>query len=94
MSLELDLGGVLAYLAGEGDSTGYNSGGDLCANLAWPAVNGHGIAPATPAYLSLVGALNYKAGTTGQDINLVCNTLAGTTGLEPDLALRVYAGIQ
>ena len=42
MSLELDLGGVLAKLAGQ-TSTGNNYGPDLCANLAWPAVNGHGI---------------------------------------------------
>lgn len=43
--------------------------------------------------LSMVAALNAKAGTTGQGLNAVCNTLAGTSGFEADLALRIYAGI-
>ena len=41
----------------------------------------------------MLAALNSKAGTTGQALNQVCNTLAGTSGYEADLALRIYAGI-
>lgn len=88
----LELQGVLQYLSG----TTFDA--PLCANQAWAAINGHGIKAATlnadgsPVY-ELVGALNAKAGTVGLGINLVCNTLAGTTGLEAQLALRVYAGL-
>jgi succinyl-CoA synthetase alpha subunit len=94
----LDLAGVLAYLAGQTVSTGNDYGIALAANSAWGSINGHGAKAATltsagvPAY-DTVGALNHKAGTTGQEINLVCNTLAGTTGYEACLALRVYAGL-
>jgi hypothetical protein len=93
---QLAMGGILNYLAGI--KSGPMDGGDLAANLAWPAINGNGIAAATintngtPKF-SMLGALNAKAGTTGQDINLVCNTLAGTTGLEAVLALNIYAGL-
>ena len=42
--------------------------------------------------LSLIGALNIKAGITDkklyQGLNKVCNTLAGTTGEEALVALR------
>ncbi len=97
----LDLAGVLNYLAGIKPPTPLY-GPDLAANSAWGAINGQGAKAATltsggqPLYSTLL-ALNIKAGlgvTNLQDINLVCNTLAGTTGLEADLALRVYAGIQ
>jgi len=95
----LALAGVLNYLAGI--KSGPLDGGDLAANAAWGAINGHGAKAATltngvPKF-SMVGALNAKAGITNltalQDINLVCNTLAGTTGLEACLALRTYAGL-
>jgi len=46
----------------------------------------------TNGKLSLIGALNIKAGITdkklNQGLNKVCNTLAGTTGLEALVALR------
>ena len=89
----LDFNGILCYLAGQTSSSGNNYGPDLAANVEWPAINGHGALPATPVSLGLVGALNYKAGTTGYDLNLVCNVIAGTENLEADLALRVYAGV-
>ena len=88
----LELQGVLQFLAGTTDS------GDLCANQAWAAVNSHGIkaatlnADGTPQY-AMLGALNAKNGSTGLGLNLVCNQLAGTTGLEAQLALRTYAGL-
>ena len=87
----LDLAGVLNYLAGV--TTGPMLGPALAASAFWPAINGHGSLPACPTLTSTIGALNYKAGTTGQDIDLVCNTIAGTSGLEADLALRYYAGL-
>ena len=95
-TIQLDLAGVLNYLAANPGTQLW--GADWAANMAWPAINGHGIQAATLTttgrpMLSLVAALNAKAGTTGQALNGVCNTLAGTTGLEADLALRVYAGI-
>ena len=89
----MDLLGVLNYLAGI-PVNGGDYGGALAANSAWASINGHGALPATTgAYQSMVGALNAKAGTVGQEIDLVCNTIAGTTGLEAALALRVYAGL-
>lgn len=95
--IELDLAGVLNYLAAN-PSKSQLWGADWAANMAWPAINGHGIQAATLTttgrpMLSLVAALNAKAGTTNQALNAVCNTLAGTKNLEADLALRVYAGI-
>lgn len=95
-TIQLDLAGVLNLLAANPGATLW--GGDWAANMAWPAINGHGIQAATltPAgrpMLSMVAALNAKAGTTGQGLNAVCNTLAGTSGFEADLALRIYAGI-
>lgn len=90
--IELDLAGVLNYLAGV--TSGPMMGPALAASSAWGAINGHGAKAASATIQSTVGALNAKAGTVGQDINLVCNTLAGTKGLEADLALRYYAGIQ
>jgi hypothetical protein len=90
----LELNGILAYLAGQTATTGADYGGDLAANAAWGAINGHGAKAATVGNpLEMVGALNLKAGTVGQDINLVANTIAGTVGLEAALALRVYAGL-
>ena len=88
----LELQGVLQYLANSNADAGY------CANAAWAAINGH---PQQPSSLgtdnipgqSMIGALNYKNGTVGLGLNLVCNQLAGTTGLEAQLALRVYAGL-
>lgn len=44
-------------------------------------------------YLELIGALNKKNGTTGVEYNLVCNQLAGTTGLSAQAALAVAAGL-
>ena len=92
----LALAGVLNYLAGI--TTGPMDGGNLAANAAWGAINGHGAKAATLTskgvpQLEMVGALNAKAGTVGQDVNLVCNTLAGTKGLEAALALITYAGL-
>ena len=88
----LELQGVLQYLA---NSTG---SAQLCANQAWGAINSHGAKAATldasgNSYWALEGALNAKNGTTGLGLDLVCNQLAGTTGLEAQLALRVYAGL-
>ena len=49
----------------------------------------------TNGKMSLIGALNYKAGITDkklyQGLNKVCNTLAGTTGKEALVALRGIA---
>ena len=49
----------------------------------------------TNGRLGVVGALNQKAGITNpalyQGLNKVCNTLAGTTGLEAVTALREVA---
>jgi hypothetical protein len=87
----LALGGVLNYLAGI-TQPGPLVGGNLAANMAWGAINGHGAKAATVG-LEMIGALNAKAGTVGQDIDLVCNTLAGTKGLEATLALITYAGL-
>ena len=100
MTTPLALAGILNYLAGI--KSGPLDGGDLAANAAWGAINSHGAkaatltAAGTPKF-SMVGALNAKAGITTltalQDINLVCNTLAGTKGLEANLALLTYAGL-
>ena len=90
-TIQLDLAGVLNYLAGT-TFPGPMMGGDAAANAAWGAINGHGAKAATTGQ-SMLAALNSKAGTTGQGLNAVCNTLAGTTGFEADLALRIYAGI-
>jgi hypothetical protein len=87
----LDLCGVLNYLAGV--VSGPMLGPSLAASSAWNAINGHGAKAAQSPTESMIGALNAKAGTVGQDINLVCNTLAGTVGLEAALALRIYAGL-
>ena len=98
----LELQGVLNYLAGT-----IGVGQDLAANMAWGAINSHGAKAACPpvpvhklntgvilyGLYGLVGALNYKNGTTGLGLNEVCNELAGTTGLEAQLALRTYAGL-
>ena len=46
---------------------------------------------ATPAPLDLLGALNYKAGTSGLGLNAVCNLLAGTTGLDSDGAAEFFS---
>lgn len=97
-----ELQGVLNFLAGT-----IGVGQDLAANMAWGAINSHGAKAACPpvpvhtldtgtilyGIYGLVGALNYKNGTTGLGLDLVCNQLAGTTGLEAQLALRVYAGL-
>lgn len=92
-----DLAGVLALLAGV--TKGALPGPVLAANMAWPAINGHGIKAATlnangsPQY-ELADALSVKAGLTSPvGVNLACNLLAGTTGIEADLALRIYAGL-
>jgi hypothetical protein len=45
----------------------------------------------TPTYLDLLGALNYKAGTSGLGLNAVCNLLAGTTGLDSDGASEFFS---
>jgi len=45
----------------------------------------------TPVYLDLLGALNYKAGTSGLGLNAVCNVLAGTTNLDSDLAAQYFS---
>lgn len=44
----------------------------------------------TPSPLDLIGALNYKAGTTGLGLNAVCNLLANTTNLDADSAARFF----
>ena len=88
----LDMAGILNYLAGV--TTGPMLGPVLAAQAVWPAINGHAQKAASTEG-SLLGALNLKNGTVGPllDINLVCNQLAGTTGLEAALALRTYAGL-
>jgi hypothetical protein len=45
----------------------------------------------TSTYLDLLGALNYKAGTSGLGLNEVCNLLAGTTNLEADAASQYFS---
>jgi hypothetical protein len=88
MTTQLALQGVLQLLANS------NADAALCANLAWGAINSHGAKAATSGTPEdIVGALNAKNGSIGLDINLVCNQLAGTVGLEADLALRTYAGL-
>jgi len=84
------MGGILNYLAGV--TSGPMLGPTLAAQAAWPLINGHG-AKAANADGSMVGALNLKNGSKGLEINLVCNQLAGTVGLEACLALRTYAGL-
>lgn len=98
----LELQGVLNFLAGT-----IGVGQDLAAGMAWGAINGHGAkAAAAPVpvhglkggtvlygTVSMVGALNLKNGSTGLGLDLVCNQLAGTVGLEAQLALRIYAGL-
>ena len=88
---------VLQYLATGSIAPG-TMGPDMAANSAWPAINAHGIKAASldatgqPKY-ALLGALNVKNGTVGLEIDLVCNQLAGTTGLSAGHALSVYAGL-
>lgn len=89
----LELNGVLDVLAG---STGL--GGALAANAAWAPINSHGAkaaslnADGSPKF-EMIGALNFKNGSTGLGLDLVCNQIAGTSGLEAQLALRTYAGL-
>lgn len=89
----LEWNGILQVLAA------LPQGGEgLCANAAWGAVNGHGAKASTlgtngQPTLSTLGALNAKNGTVGLGLDLVCNQLAGTTGLEAQLALRTYCGL-
>jgi len=73
-----------------------NGGGtSYPAYTAYKAEQGAANAWAGTTGIALVGALNYKAGITDpklfQGLNKVCNTLAGTTGLEAVTALREVA---
>ena len=94
----LELVGILQTLAGF-TPNGAAPDDCYCANAPWAPINGNGAKPSSlvtdgvPGQ-SVIGALNYKNGTVGLGLNLVCNQLAGTAGLEAQLALRVYAGLQ
>ena len=61
------------------------------AAQAWAALESVALGDVT----DLVGVLNYIKGTTNRlqmlDIAGICNSLAGTTGLEPAAALRAIA---
>ena len=63
-------------------------GENAAANMPWAS------APVTTGTtnLGLLAALNHKAGTKYDDINLVCNAIAGTNGLEALQALNLLAG--
>lgn len=87
-----DFTAVINKLAGTS-----NLGRDLAANV-WAGLTTIGTSAANAQMLSLVGALNVKAGngtnpSKWRGLRAVCNQLAGTTELEPLQALQQLAGL-